>query len=395
MPNNAVNPEPSRFDKLSVAEGMSVLFCANNIRKTRHSTNPKARTLGWFSRNCVDDCDGISGSNRCDAFASLICPYNRKRNQELVPVQKNSTIIDAEWSTIHLNRVSVMSEFKGKVVIITGSSMGIGKTVARQLLEAGASVVINGRNQERLDATALQFRSQGFDPLPIAADVSNVDDARLLAQRTLDHFGRIDILINNAGVSMEGELDDLNPDVFRKVIDVNLLGSVNATQGVLPAIRKSGGSVLFISSVAGLSGLPGFSAYSCSKMALTALAQSLRTELHGEGVHVGIAYVGFTQNDPDKQIHNAQGELIPQPARDFASAQPVDVVAQRIIQMVERRQFKRVFSPLGKLAAITNWWSPPLLSWFIRHMYARYELAKTFQTGIAGAIENAELRIAR
>ena len=118
-----------------------------------------------------------------------------------------------------------MSVFKGKVAIVTGSSMGIGKTVARQLLEAGASVVINGRNRERLDATACQFRGLGFDPLPIAADVSNLDDASLIAQRAQDHFGRIDILINNAGVSMEGELDDLSPDVFRTVIDVNLLGS--------------------------------------------------------------------------------------------------------------------------------------------------------------------------
>lgn len=288
-----------------------------------------------------------------------------------------------------------MSVFKGKVAIVTGSSMGIGKTVARQLLEAGAFVVINGRNQERLDATALQFRSQGFDPLPIAADVSRLDDARLIAQRALDYFGRIDILINNAGVSMEGEVDDLNPNVFRTVIDVNLLGSFYATKAMLPAIRKTGGSVLFISSVAGLSGLPGYSAYSCSKMALTALAQSLRLELHGAGVHIGIAYVGFTQNDPDKVIHNAKGEMIPQPARDFAHAQPVDVVARRIIQMVERRQFKRVFSPLGKLAAMTNWWAPPLLNWFIRRMYFKYELGNSFQTNLPAAIENASLRTVR
>lgn len=287
-----------------------------------------------------------------------------------------------------------MSEFRGKVAVVTGSSMGIGRQVAELLLQKDAQVVINGRNRQRLDATASMLRESGFEPLAVAADVTNIDDCHRLIEKTISHFGRVDALVNNAGVSMEGELGQLNPDVFRQVVDINLNGSVNATKAALPAIERSGGSILFVSSVAGLSGLPGYSAYSCSKMALTALAQSLRMELHGRGIHIGIAYVGFTQNDPEKQIFSPSGRMVPQPSRNFANAQPVEKVAARLVRMLEKRQFKQVFSPLGKLAAITNWWSPGLMNWFIRRMYIKYELGKTFRPELQG-IENPNLTVAR
>ena len=137
-------------------------------------------------------------------------------------------------------------------------------------------------------------------------------------------------------------------------------------------LRASGGSVIFISSLAGLYGLPSFSPYSCSKMALTGLAESLRNELHGTGVHVGIAYLSFTENDPEKTIYDASGNIVPLPKRSVLRAEPVDLVASQILQMIDQRTFKRVFSPMGKLIAFTSRFFPSLFSFLVRQRYRKY-----------------------
>ncbi|MFK7808223.1 MAG: SDR family oxidoreductase [Saprospiraceae bacterium] len=258
---------------------------------------------------------------------------------------------------------------KDKVIIITGSSMGIGKVMALELLNKGAKVVLNARNKERLNKTFAELQSAGHPVIAIAGDVSKVEDCEHLATETIKAFGKIDVLINNAGISMEGEVTELSPDVFRKVMEVNYLGSVYPTQAVLPELKRSKGSVIFMSSAAGVRGLPGFSVYSSSKMALTALAESMKIELHKDEVHVGIAYVGFTQNDPEKTIYNANGKIIAQPNRSFIKAEPPINVAKRVSTMIANRTFKRVFTPLGKLNAIVNRWTPSLGEWILRRNY--------------------------
>ena len=169
-----------------------------------------------------------------------------------------------------------MSFFQDKVIIITGSSMGIGKTMARMMAEAGAQIVLNGRNKQRLNDTQQSFREQGFEMLAVSGDVSKVEDCQQLIEATLKAHGRIDALINNAGISTEGTVMELDPEVFRKVMEVNVLGSVYPTQAALSHLRQSKGSVIFIGSVAGIRGLPRYAPYSASKMALTALAESLK-----------------------------------------------------------------------------------------------------------------------
>ena len=265
------------------------------------------------------------------------------------------------------------NSFKNKVVIVTGSSMGIGKSVAAELLQSGAKVVINGRNPERLQQTYETLLCNNPDSITMfAADVSNSAECDQLIRHAVNQFGRIDVLINNAGISMEGELEELQADVFQRVMDVNVVGAAFATRSALPWLKRSGGSVLFVSSVAGVYGLPGFSPYSCSKMALTGLAESLHLELHGSGVHVGIAYLSFTQNDPDKKIFDVDGNLIPQPQRINMAAMPPDIVARRILKMIIQRRFKQTFSPMGKLIAFTARVCPSLFRLIIRLQYQKY-----------------------
>ena len=268
-----------------------------------------------------------------------------------------------------------MKSFKDKVCVVTGSSKGIGKEIAIQLLKAGAKVIINGTDPDRLQKTfdSLQAYVSTCDQVSMCvADVSSTEDSNRLIRHVLNRHGRLDVLINNAGLSMEGELEEIQPSVFQRLMDVNLVGPAQTTKIALPLLRETSGSVVFISSLAGLYGLPGFSPYSCSKMALTGLAESLRNELHGTGVHVGIAYLSFTENDPEKTIYDANGNIVPIPKRTVMRPEPVNLVASQILQMVEQRTFKRVFSPMGKLIAFTSRFFPSLFGLLIRLRYRKY-----------------------
>lgn len=230
--------------------------------------------------------------------------------------------------------------FYDKVIIITGSTQGIGFTTAELLLRRGASVVINSRSQQKVDLAIQRLSDISPNILGIAGDVRKEAFCKELRDRTIDRFGRIDILINNAGVASGGLIKDMLPDTFASVIQTNLLGSVNPTIACLNDIRKNKGAVLFIGSVAGIVGLPNYAPYSASKKALVSLAESLRNELSGEGVFVGINYPGFTENETDKTIMNAKGELVPLLKRQSVHINSRYKTAGRIVEQLEKRKFR-------------------------------------------------------
>lgn len=262
----------------------------------------------------------------------------------------------------------MISFWKDQVVVITGSSLGIGKTMARLAAQNGAKVIINARNESRLLQTLEIFQSEGLFIFGISGDVSNSEDVQKLLQFTLNKFGKVDVLINNAGISHESDFEVLSPEVFKKVVDVNILGSVYPTHIFLPEIKKSKGSIVFVGSVAGIHGLGKYSAYCASKMALTALAESLQIELKSSGIHIGIAYLGLTENDPKKSIYASDGSTLPQPKRKVKQ-QPVAQVAQEILNMAEFRTKKKVISSLGKITHILNRISPTLVHQILERIY--------------------------
>jgi len=234
-------------------------------------------------------------------------------------------------------------------------------------------IVLNARNAKRLEQTRVDMEEAGHQVIAISGDVSNPEDCKALVDQTITQFGRIDYLINNAGISTEGSVQELSSDVFKKVMDVNYLGSVYPTQAAIPHLKKSSGSVVFVSSVAGIRGLPNYAVYSSSKMALTALAESLKIELANDGVHIGIAYVGFTRNDPQKTIYDADGNIVPQPKREFIKPEEPEVVARRIIKMIENRTFKKVFTPLGKLNSLLNRLAPGVVHTVLKNNYQKQQ----------------------
>jgi NAD(P)-dependent dehydrogenase (short-subunit alcohol dehydrogenase family) len=254
------------------------------------------------------------------------------------------------------------SFFKDKVVLVTGSSKGIGRATAARLLAAGAMVVINGRNEEQLKQTAHDLGAGGHQVLAIAGDVSDASFCQAMMAQVVHHFGRLDILINNAGGGFRGRLEDTSPLVIRQVIDANLMSALYCTQAALPLIKASGGSIILVSSLSAIRGLPNNGPYCVAKMGLTALADTLRVELHGTGVHVGLLLVGITDYDDQKRVLDAQGNLIPI-ARN--SHHTRDQVAALILKSVVCRQKLVTFTLLGKIQAFFHRFFPGLLEWVL------------------------------
>ncbi|HEY3429181.1 MAG TPA: SDR family oxidoreductase [Cyclobacteriaceae bacterium] len=254
-----------------------------------------------------------------------------------------------------------MSYFKNKTAIVTGSGMGIGKAIAFELCKAGANVVLNGRNPDRLEKTYQEFLQAGYPVLAVQGDVTKISDCNILIQKALDAFDKIDFLITNAGISMRERFDNLQPEIFSQVIESNINGSAFPALTALPHIKKTKGSIVFISSAAGMIGLPTASAYSAGKMALTALAQSLKIELASSGVHIGIVHVGFTKNDDAKRVLNATGELIPVAERPAYLQQTQEQVAKSILSTIRKRRFKVVLTFVGKLNAFMVRFFPGLV----------------------------------
>ena len=255
--------------------------------------------------------------------------------------------------------------FREKVVLITGARQGIGKTLSLLFASAGARLSINSRNAEKLAELKNTLISKGCDVVDVPGDISDEEVCKNIVVRTIDKFGKIDVLINNAGIAGAGTLEEANSAVFRKQVEVNLLGSYYMTRYALLHIKKSNGSILFISSLAGLFGLPGYSGYSASKMALTALAQSLKNELHGQNVHIGVAYVGFTENDPAKEQYNSKGELVPLPDRHIKRFSS-EKTATLLMKQIRNRKFMTVHSFLGKAERLVSKFFPGLIELILR-----------------------------
>ena len=247
------------------------------------------------------------------------------------------------------------ADLKNRVALVTGSSRGIGLATARALAQKGARVMLNGRSPEPLEQARRLLQTEGLEVKAVAGDVSLPEDAKALVENTQEAFGRLDILINNAGLSMRSNLEEMDPASSQKMVDVNLMGCIYPTLFSLDQLKKNSGTVVFISSIAGLVGLPTGSLYSATKMALRGLADSLRCELSPHGVHVGVVYVGFTENDPVKKVLGGGGNPIA-PERPGHMSQAA--VAQKILGLVQKRERQTVLTPIGKLAQMAAWLSP-------------------------------------
>lgn len=253
-----------------------------------------------------------------------------------------------------------MSRFKNKVAVITGSNRGIGKATAMELASRGVKIVLFGRNEDRLEHTKQEMLARGDDVISVRGDVTSIADCQRLIRSAVDRFGKIDILVNNAGMSSRGNIEETDPEVFRSMMDINFFGQLNTIQPALPHIRQTKGSIVLVSSLAGIKGLPGSSAYCASKMALTALAESLKIELAGSGIHIGLILMGIVMNEPDKTAINKDGKPILLADRSSRRVLSIQKASRLIVRNIEKRKFKSVTTRLGKIHAFSNKFLPGL-----------------------------------
>ncbi len=266
--------------------------------------------------------------------------------------------------------------FAGKVAIVTGSESGIGRETARALCQQGAAVVLNGRQAERLEQTRRALAEAGFAVASCVADVTDYAACERLVDTAIQHFGRLDVLVTNASISMRAYFADMQPDVFRQVLDSNVYGSVYPLKAALPYLVQSRGSVTFISSISALNGMPSGSAYCAGKAAVANLAHTLRLELFHTGIHFGVVHIGFTQNDPEKRVLDAAGQLVPIAHRPPRWQKTQAQVADIILHHIRRRRQRTVISALGRLIVLLHTCLPRLGDWVVltttrrmRHFY--------------------------
>ncbi|GAA4406944.1 SDR family oxidoreductase [Nibrella viscosa] len=261
--------------------------------------------------------------------------------------------------------------FAGKVAIVTGSESGIGRATALELGRQGARVVLNGRTPEKLTQTYNECVELGFTVVSCLADVTCYESCNRLIDAALLAFGSIDILITNASISMRAYFAETQPDVFRQVLDSNVYGSVYPLKAALPHLIRSKGSVTFISSISAINGMPSSSAYCAGKAALANLAHTLRLELAHTGMHIGVVYLGFTRNDPEKRVLNAQGVPVPIAYRPLRWQKSQTEVALAILKHIKNRKKQTILSALGHLNAWMNRFLPNLADYILRQTYNR------------------------
>jgi len=239
---------------------------------------------------------------------------------------------------------------KNKVVIITGASSGIGEACALAFAKKGANVVIAARNTEKLNTVAEKIAKIGAGVLAVKCDVAVKADCQNLINETLKKFNKIDVLINNAGISMRAIFNEMELEVLEKVMDINFYGTVYCTKFALPHILKNKGSVVGVSSIAGYLGLPARTGYSASKYAMQGFLDALRTENLRTGLHVMVACPGFTASNIRNTALSADGSSQGETPRDEGKMMTAEEVANHIVNGVAKRKRTLVLTTEGKLA---------------------------------------------
>jgi short-subunit dehydrogenase len=260
-----------------------------------------------------------------------------------------------------------MSYFQNKVVVVTGGSEGIGLALVEKLLHQGAQVSTCSRKFDKL--YSLQLKYTGSPLHTMTCDVSKPADCEQFIAATLNTFGRIDILINNAGISMRAEFKDASVTVLQQLMDVNFWGAVYCTKLALPSLLENKGTVVGISSIAGYRGLPGRSGYSASKHALQGWLEALRTELLDSGVHVMWISPGFTSSNIRNTALDATGKAQGESPLEESELMTASECAAEILKAVAKKKRTLVLSSNGKQTVFLNRLSPSLADRLVHRFF--------------------------
>ena len=256
---------------------------------------------------------------------------------------------------------------KDKVVIITGASSGIGKALAIECAGRGAKLVLASRSGN-CDTNLLRNFPE---TLNLITDVTQESDCQDLIGKTIGKYGRIDVLINNAGISMRALFIDVDLNVIKKLMDTNFWGTVYCSKFALPYLLESKGSLVGVSSVAGYKGLPGRTGYSASKFAMQGFLEVIRIENLKKGLHVLIACPGFTTSNIRNVALAGDGSSQGETPLDESKLMPAEVVARHIINAIENRKDRIVLTTQGKMTVILNKFFPKFMDLMVYNHMAK------------------------
>lgn len=257
--------------------------------------------------------------------------------------------------------------FNNKIVAITGGSDGIGRALIDVLIPLGARIVTCGRNQDKLYNLQVQYSNKPLHT--VVCDVSSYNDCQKFIHTAIKIYGGIDILINNAGISMRSLLNDADVEVIRKVMEINFFGTVYCTKLALPSIIERKGTIVGVSSIAGYRGLPGRSGYSASKFAINGWLESIRTELMDRDVNVMWVCPGFTTSNIRNAALNDKGEIQGESPMDERNMMSAQACALRIVNAIRKKKRTLVLTFTGKRTVFMNKFFPKLTDKLVKKFF--------------------------
>ena len=220
-----------------------------------------------------------------------------------------------------------------KVIAITGASAGIGRATALTLARRGASLALLARRRDRLDEVSADIARLGGQALTLVGDVTNERDLYDLVDRASERFGRLDVMVANAGFAIYGDIEKIRPADMQRLLDVNYMGTYHAARAALPVFRRqAAGHLIIISSIVGKRGVPFMGAYAATKFAQDGLAQSLRAQLDGTGVDITVVFPISTNTEFFSVMTRESGHA----TRADGPRQSAETVAEAIAQAIDR-----------------------------------------------------------
>jgi short-subunit dehydrogenase len=253
--------------------------------------------------------------------------------------------------------------FKDKVVIVTGASSGIGEAVAREFAANGSKVMLAARSEHRLEAIVNEIRAGKYEASFVRTDVSRAADCKALVEKTIEKYGTIDILINNAGVSMRAAFIDVDLSVLHTLMNVNFWGTVYCTKYALPYLVANKGSVVGVSSVAGFHGLPGRTGYSASKFAMHGFLETIRIEYLKRGLHVMVIAPGFTSTEIRMHALMATGKEQGFSPKDEKNLMSPEYVAKWVLKGIRKKKRNKILTWEGRFTALFQRIIPDFVDW--------------------------------